>query len=203
MARRRRGYSFRPSRSSALRRLPGSRKRRKSDSAPVIFLAGLVILVIFIHILKKDPGPILVILGAVVAFLVVQWRARSVRTQKKKQILLAMGANDPMQLSPEQYERFCGLLLEKSGWSIQYTKATGDQGADIIAERNGKKMVVQCKQWTKSVGTKAVQEAHAARAFYSAHSAAVVSTASYTSGATDLARMTGVSLLSHNQLEIP
>ena len=165
-------------------------------------MGGLIILGIVIHAIKTNPAPFIIVSVTILTVFAIRWRIRYVSTEKRKQVLFTMGATNPMQLSPKQYERFCGLLLEKNGWSVQYTKATGDQGADIIAEKNGNKIVIQCKQWTNSVGTKAVQEAHAARAFYSANSAAVGSTATYTSGASDLARMTGVRLLNHNQLEI-
>jgi restriction system protein len=74
-----------------------------------------------------------------------------------------------------EYEHFCRLILEDSGWVVITTPVTGDQGADLIAANEGYIIVIQCKFYSKPVGNKAVQEAYAAKAFQQAHYAAVVS----------------------------
>jgi restriction system protein len=71
---------------------------------------------------------------------------------------------------------------------------------DIIAERDGKRIVVQCKFYSKPVGNKAVQEA-AARLHGRADKAIVVSNAAYTKAARQLAGTTGVILLHHDDLD--
>jgi restriction system protein len=70
----------------------------------------------------------------------------------------------------------------------------------VIAERNGKRGVFQCKLYQGSVGNSAVQQAFSAMAFYEANFAAVVSTARYTKGAQQAARATGVHLLHPDDL---
>lgn len=105
------------------------------------------------------------------------------------------------QLSPVGYEQFCSSLLENIGFSCELTKATGDQGADIIAARGEVRYVFQCKKYGASVGNKAVQEVIAAKMHYQADVAAVVSNADYTKSARQLASTTGVLLLSH--LDLP
>jgi restriction system protein len=87
-----------------------------------------------------------------------------------------------------------------SGWTAKATGATGDQGADIIAEKEGMRLIVQCKLFGKPVGNGAVQEAHAARAHFRATHAAVVTNADFTRSARDLAATTGVALIHHSQL---
>jgi len=62
-------------------------------------------------------------------------------------------------------------------------KKTGDFGADVVARKNGRIMIVQCKRWSNPVGLKAVQEAHAAILHYNGDCAIVVATAGYTSSA--------------------
>jgi restriction system protein len=99
-----------------------------------------------------------------------------------------------------QYEQYCAQVLREAGWATQLTKTTGDQGADIIAERAGKRIVVQCKFYSSPVGNKAVQEAAAARLHEHAHQAVVVSNASYTEAARQLAGTTGVVLTHHGDL---
>lgn len=104
-------------------------------------------------------------------------------------------------MSPLDYERHCAVLLTGLGWTARLTKGSGDQGADIIAEKDGVRVVVQCKRHAKPVGNKAVQEALAARNFEDADFAAVVSNAGFTTGAKELAHKGRVTLLHHSELD--
>lgn len=106
---------------------------------------------------------------------------------------------DP-RMDPIDYERHCALQLEKAGWSTLLTPATGDQGADVIARRAGKVLVLQCKLYSTSVGNDAVQEVFAAKQFQSADLAAVVSNQTFTKSARQLANVNGVRLLHHEEL---
>ena len=98
------------------------------------------------------------------------------------------------------YERFCAERLRAAGWEAHATRASGDQGADVVAERDGLRLVLQCKRYAKPVGNAAVQEVAAAARYWSADAAAVVSTAGFTPAARRLARATGVLLLHHDGL---
>jgi restriction system protein len=98
------------------------------------------------------------------------------------------------------YEKFCAERLREAGWNVQLTKTTGDQGTDIIAEHNGRRVVLQCKFYTSPVGNKAVQEVVAARIHERADQAIVVSNATYTKSAHQLAATTGTLLLHHEEL---
>lgn len=99
------------------------------------------------------------------------------------------------------YERFCAARLERAGWRTHPTPASGDQGADIVAEQGGARLVVQCKRYGRPVGNAAVQEAAAAARYWSGDMAAVVSNAGFTPAARKLAAATGVLLLHHDDLE--
>ncbi|MCJ2088697.1 restriction endonuclease [Methylobacterium sp. E-005] len=99
------------------------------------------------------------------------------------------------------YERYCAERLARAGWRAHRTPASGDQGADIVADRDGLRLVVQCKRLTKPVGNAAVQEAAAAQRYWAGDRAAVVSNAGFTPAARRLAAATGVLLLHHDGLE--
>lgn len=101
---------------------------------------------------------------------------------------------------PGDFERWCAATLRKAGWRTRLTGASGDQGADVVAERDGATVVLQCKLYAKPVGNKAVQEAFAARRHYGADAAAVVTNAAFTRSATQLAATTGVALLHYSEL---
>lgn len=99
------------------------------------------------------------------------------------------------------YERFCAERLTRAGWRTHRTPPSGDQGADVLAEREGIRLVVQCKRLGRPVGNAAVQEAAAALPYWSGDRAAVVSNAGFTPAARRLAAATGVLLLHHDDLE--
>ena len=108
---------------------------------------------------------------------------------------------DP-RMTPTDYELHCALLLRSAGWDAQTTVASGDQGTDVIARRGGVTLVLQCKLYGQPVGNSAVQEVSAARLHQQADHAAVVSNASYTAAAQQLARTNGVYLLHHEVLRV-
>jgi restriction system protein len=99
-----------------------------------------------------------------------------------------------------EFEQQCAAILERSGWTVTTTPASGDQGADVIAKKGKKSIVLQCKLYSKPVGNAAVQEAFAAKSHYGTAYAAVVTNAGYTKGAAKLAASTGVLLLHHEEL---
>ena len=103
-------------------------------------------------------------------------------------------------MSPTDYERLCAELLKRAGWTATLTPSTGDQGADIIAEKNGRRLALQCKLYGRPVGNKAVQEAHAAKIHFRADWGAVVTNRTFTPSAQQLARSTNTVLLHHTEL---
>lgn len=103
-------------------------------------------------------------------------------------------------MSGNDFEHHCAQLLQDAGWDARVTKASGDQGIDIVAKLGSLHAVFQCKNYSKDVGNAAVQEIIAGMAFEGASIGAVVSNASYTTSARQLAASTGVHLLHHDEL---
>ena len=102
--------------------------------------------------------------------------------------------------NPYDFEHKCAETLNQSGWQAHATQASGDQGVDVIAEKDDKKIVIQCKLYSKPVGNKAVQEVYSGKDYYNADYAAVVSNQAYTASARQLAHKCGVLLLSFEDL---
>lgn len=103
-------------------------------------------------------------------------------------------------MSPFEYETFCAQQLSIAGWETNVTKRSGDQGCDIIAEKEGRRIVIQCKLYNQPVGNKAVQEVFAAQEFHRANAAYVVSNSTFTKSAYQLASSLGVELIHHERL---
>ena len=99
-----------------------------------------------------------------------------------------------------EFEHWVASGLKIYGWKAKVTSASGDQGIDIIATKDGEKIGLQCKLLSSPVGNKAVQEAFTGKAFHQTDAVAVISNASYTASAQKLAMDTGVKLLSHHDI---
>jgi restriction system protein len=105
------------------------------------------------------------------------------------------------RMSGADFEVHCAQRLMKCGWVVQTTKASGDQGIDVIAEMHGRKIVLQCKFYSQPVGNKAVQEVAAGRIHYGAQFGGVVSNATFTPSARELAATNRVLLLHFSELD--
>ena len=59
-----------------------------------------------------------------------------------------------------EYERYIGYRYEQHGFSVRYTGATdglGDLGRDLIARKEGRTLIIQCKRWNAH---KTIHEKH-------------------------------------------
>ena len=52
------------------------------------------------------------------------------------------------KMSGLEFERVCGEIFQRLGYKVTVTKASGDQGADLLLERQGRRIVVQTKRQT-------------------------------------------------------
>ena len=105
-----------------------------------------------------------------------------------------------LQNNPIEYENFIAEKFRDLSWEVNTTKVTGDQGADLICQKDGWWLVVQCKLYSQPVGNKAVQEIYAAKEHYSANFAAVVTNTTYTESAKELSQSVGVFLLNERDI---
>ncbi len=104
------------------------------------------------------------------------------------------------KMMPTEFERFCADQLQMAGWDARVTSATRDQGIDVLAEKAGYRIVIQCKLYSRPVGNKAVQEVTAAKGHERANFGIVVSNNRYTAAAEQLAATNGVFLLHYSDL---
>lgn len=104
------------------------------------------------------------------------------------------------ELTGIEFEHLLGKLFTAMGYKSVVTKASGDQGADLIIEKFGEKTVVQAKRYSGSVSNSAVQEAVAAQAHYNCNSSMVVTNSFFTKSAIELAESNSVSLYDRERL---
>ena len=103
--------------------------------------------------------------------------------------------------NPYEFEQKCAQILNENGWDARATSKSLDQGVDVIAEKDGIMVVIQCKLYNKPVGNKAVQEIIAGRDFYKADFAVVASNSTYTISARQLAQNCNVLLMNVDELK--
>ena len=96
--------------------------------------------------------------------------------------------------------RQCAILLREVGWHASIQPLSDQRPANIVAERDGRLMVLHCLPATISVDEQAVEEACMAREREQADLAVIVSNGGYTAGARQLAAQIGVELLHEDEL---
>jgi len=101
-----------------------------------------------------------------------------------------------------QFEEFLHHLFATIGFDVQLGKRTADQGADLFAQKFGRKIVIQAKNYTDSVGNSAVQQVLAAKVFYGCDDAMVITSSYFTPSAKALAEAAGVKLVDRTGLQV-
>ena len=106
------------------------------------------------------------------------------------------------KMDGHEFEFFCADLLSKNGFrNVEVTKGSGDQGVDILAEKDGIRYAIQCKCYSSDLGNKPIQEAFAGKSIYHCQIAAVLTNRFFTKGGIEAARMTGVLLWDRKKLQ--
>lgn len=110
--------------------------------------------------------------------------------------ILASGIEQLDKMSGEQFEDYMLVYFYHIGYSGYLTRITGDYGADLVIQHKDtkKKIVVQTKRWSNTVGVAAVQQACGAIKHYKADFGMVVTTNYFTKSAKELARSNGILL---------
>lgn len=106
------------------------------------------------------------------------------------------------ELNGSTFENLLQRLYSNMGYTVQLTGRTGDQGGDLVAIKDGERLLIQAKCYKNfSVGNDAVQQAVAAMKFYDCNRAAVVTTSEFTTAAITLAKANSVELIPKHSLQ--
>lgn len=94
-----------------------------------------------------------------------------------------------------EFEYWCAALLRKVGFQkVEVTQGSGDDGVDILAEKDSIRYAIQCKRYNTHLGNKPIQEVHTGKAVYSCHVGAVMTNQYFTEGGQRAAKATGTLL---------
>ena len=104
-------------------------------------------------------------------------------------------------MSGLEFESVVADIFTKMGFKAEVTKASGDQGIDVIATKNGIRYGIQAKCYSGQVGNSAIQEAVAGKSYYSLDKVIVITNNYFTKSAVDLADVNNVILWDRNILK--
>jgi hypothetical protein len=99
-----------------------------------------------------------------------------------------------------EFEDFLEDVFNVLGYAVETTKASGDQGIDLIAKRGQRQIGIQAKGYTNNVGNAAVQEAFSGMVHYGCTECVVITNSYFTRGAYELAASTGCRLVGGDQI---
>jgi HJR/Mrr/RecB family endonuclease len=85
------------------------------------------------------------------------------------------------------FEQFLVHVFEALGYAASTTRATGDQGVDLLAAKGEVRIAIQAKGYAGSVGNEAVQQAFTGMRHYRCNRCAVITNSEFTRSAVELA----------------
>ncbi|QGR00087.1 hypothetical protein EHS13_13850 [Paenibacillus psychroresistens] len=176
-----------------------ARRRKKEEVDLIESLLMMLLLATFFLVLIATKSIKISLISDGVVFVIILgilYYRRMLQEEK----LMKSGIADIDKMDGREFEHYLGHLFKGHGYSVQVTQAAGDFGADLVISKDGKKIVVQAKRYSKNVGLKAVQEAHSSMSYYGASEAWVVSNSDYTTAAYSLAKSNNVRLITRNEL---
>lgn len=107
----------------------------------------------------------------------------------------AVHSMDELSKSGVEFENLVVRLYNGMGYASKRVGGSGDQGADVIANKNGESILIQAKCYQGAVDNKAVQEAVAGKMHHGCAKAVVITTSYFTQGAIALAKSNSVELI--------
>lgn len=164
-------------------------KRKKKQSVDLLTIILTALFGLPLMVMLFPICCLISILKALLEHITTKAKSKSVR------FVPSLGYSPTM--SGQEYELYCAKRLGREGFhNLSLTPDSGDFGADIIGyNRNGQKVCFQCKKYESSVGVSAVQEVLAAKVYYNADRAAVLTTSTFTPAARKLAKSGNVELI--------
>lgn len=139
-------------------------------------------------------GICLCICLCILLFALTRFCIRQYRKSRRSGVIDEMEGHD--------FEYFCAGLLEKRGFlDVEVTRASGDYGVDILAEKDGITYAIQCKRYTAPVGVEAIQQIYAGRDYYDRMVGAVMTNQYFTASAVEAARKLKILLWDRGYLD--
>lgn len=138
--------------------------------------------------------PMIIVIAVVVLLSIIGVICLCIAGKRKPQEIDLMEGHD--------FEYYCADLLKEHGFQeVEVTKASGDYGVDILAQREGITYAIQCKRYDAPVGVHAIQEVYAGRDYYDCMVGAVMTNQYFTEPAVKVAQKLKILMWDRDYLE--
>jgi restriction system protein len=143
---------------------------------------ALIVGISFLLMGYLDFGALYYIFGGIITIFALIIYAKIfydnyIKQKRKEEAIIKHGLSKIDNMDGHEFEHFVSDVLKTLGYKAYVTKASGDYGADVIAEKNGKKIAIQTKRYSKNVPYRAVQEAFSGMKKYKCDEAWVITSA--------------------------
>ena len=109
--------------------------------------------------------------------------------------------SDIDKMKGSEFEDWCANLLRYNGYeNVRTTKSSGDQGVDILAEKDDIMYAIQCKCHSHDLSNTPIQEVNTGKTLYHCQIGVVMTNRRFTKGAKEAANATGVLLWDRDKL---
>ncbi|WNS79419.1 restriction endonuclease [Domibacillus sp. DTU_2020_1001157_1_SI_ALB_TIR_016] len=161
-----------------------------------IYMLYAIILFFILRNIKVFIGYALLAVLLAIPYFFLRWYVKN----EEKRKLLQAGLDEIDRMDGIQFEKYLGALFTGKGYTVQYTPATGDYGADLLLCKENRTIAVQAKRYNSAVGVKAVQEVSGAKGYYRTNEAWVITNNTFTKNACNCAERLTVRLIDRSDL---
>jgi restriction system protein len=162
---------------------------RRKSKATTRLLGWLILIpiLLLVDLGHRSEAPLLGI-GIVAILVVAVTVLAKAAAQRRREIAYVQSGMAEIDTMPGiEFEKYVAARLHNAGWAVRPTAVIGDYGVDLIANKDGQRIAIQCKRYSKPVGPPAVQQVVAGAVHYRCTSSAVVSNQEFTTAAKQLA----------------
>lgn len=144
---------------------------------------------------------IIILLPFVLIYLLKNAIKKSKQKKSDREKIEIYNISQLSSVSGKDFELLLKDIFERLGYECELTKSSHDYGADIVAKKGRKSLIIQAKCYSSTVGVKAIQEIVSARKHYNMFDAVVVTNSYFSKEAETLASENDVKLIDRNTLE--
>lgn len=148
----------------------------------------------YLDIWNEEIDKLKQIVSGRVRFIKEKEKIQRLSEKNQEQETVRFDIDDIDLMAGAQFEWFISYLFSKLGYSTEITKASGDQGIDVIARKGKAVVAIQAKCYSKPVGNHAIMEAVAGAKYYNATKTMVITNNGFTKSARELAQANNVVL---------
>lgn len=88
------------------------------------------------------------------------------KEQARREALVQLSIDEVDKMTGVEFENYVEALLRRDGYKTETTATSGDYGVDLVAIKDGQRIAIQCKRYTKNIDQAAVREVYAGMTKY-------------------------------------